>query len=201
MIGWILAGCVFSEYAGYFLHRLLHSDRVRFLSKNHMIHHLLVYGPKDLRSDHYRSPTIGNYSRAAISGLGLEWLVPVGIVVAAILGVFAALQIQPRHQIAFIGSALGWSYLMFDVVHNAMHVHNPILMRIPFVRRWFIRARRLHDIHHIQIDSRGLMNRNFGICFFFLDRVFGTLEKQAKPLDQQSYRQALHRYSFIGSGN
>ena len=65
-----VAGIVFCELVGYWLHVLLHSDRIRWLSRNHMIHHLKVYGPKKgLRSaGSYRSSTEG---RVAIHGTGV----------------------------------------------------------------------------------------------------------------------------------
>jgi hypothetical protein len=34
-----------AEFAGYWLHRLLHSDRFPVLSRPHLIHHFLRYGP------------------------------------------------------------------------------------------------------------------------------------------------------------
>jgi sterol desaturase/sphingolipid hydroxylase (fatty acid hydroxylase superfamily) len=197
MAKWIISGCLFAECAGYFLHRLLHSDRVRFLSRNHMIHHLLLYNPKNLRSDHYKDPTVGEHARIGIWGFGLEWLAPVGIWVTGLVAVFSLLHISWQQQFFFVVSALLWSYLLFGVIHNAMHLNHPRLMRIVAVRRWFLRARRFHDIHHVQINERGLMNKNFGICFFFMDRIFGTLEKQAKPFEESAYRRALNRYSFI----
>jgi len=42
---WAVTAIVASELLGYWLHRLLHSGRIPFLSLNHMKHHLLLYGP------------------------------------------------------------------------------------------------------------------------------------------------------------
>ena len=42
----IAGACLFTEIAGYFIHILLHSNKIQFLSKNHMVHHLKVYQPK-----------------------------------------------------------------------------------------------------------------------------------------------------------
>ena len=42
---WALSAILVSELFGYPLHRLLHSGFIHFLSKNHMQHHLLLYGP------------------------------------------------------------------------------------------------------------------------------------------------------------
>ncbi len=40
-ISWMLA-----EFYGYCLHILLHLDKVKWVYKNHMIHHLKIYGPE-----------------------------------------------------------------------------------------------------------------------------------------------------------
>jgi len=41
----VLCSCLVAEFAGYWLHRLLHTDKLSFLSRGHMLHHLLLYGP------------------------------------------------------------------------------------------------------------------------------------------------------------
>jgi sterol desaturase/sphingolipid hydroxylase (fatty acid hydroxylase superfamily) len=162
-----------------------------------MIHHLKLYNPKNLRSEQYRNPTVGVNARAGIWGLGLEWLLPVVTLITVAVLILGVAKVPFRQQELFLGSALLWSYLMFNAIHDAMHLNRTWLLRIPFVRIWFLHARRLHDIHHVQIDSDGLMSKNFGICFFFMDRLFGTLETQGRAFDEESYRRALSRYSFI----
>jgi sterol desaturase/sphingolipid hydroxylase (fatty acid hydroxylase superfamily) len=42
----ILAAALIAELTGYLMHILLHSNKIAFLSKSHMIHHLVLYGPK-----------------------------------------------------------------------------------------------------------------------------------------------------------
>jgi hypothetical protein len=41
-----VGSCSVAEFLGYWLHRLLHSDKIPALSRSHMIHHLRYYGPK-----------------------------------------------------------------------------------------------------------------------------------------------------------
>jgi hypothetical protein len=72
----ITLACAFlvAEFAGYAIHILLHSEKLPFLSRNHMLHHLRDYGPaRGLRSDRYRDSTEG---RVGVLGIGLEWLIP-----------------------------------------------------------------------------------------------------------------------------
>src|SRR5690242_17080641 len=81
----VFVGVVYSEFVGYFVHKLLHSERIPALSRDHMIHHLKQYGPKmSMRSDEYY---ISSNERFNIGNVGLEWLVPLGIVVAASVGI------------------------------------------------------------------------------------------------------------------
>jgi hypothetical protein len=42
---WTVGSCVTAELLGYWLHRLMHSGAIRLLSRNHMKHHLIFYGP------------------------------------------------------------------------------------------------------------------------------------------------------------
>src|SRR5580704_12852644 len=73
-----------AELAGYALHRLMHSDRFPAMSRAHLIHHLVIYGPKHpMRTPEYHDATSG---RAAIGNVGLEWLIPSGLILASCWG-------------------------------------------------------------------------------------------------------------------
>ena len=41
----VICSCLVAEFAGYWLHRRLHSARTPFLSHSHLARHLLRYGP------------------------------------------------------------------------------------------------------------------------------------------------------------
>jgi hypothetical protein len=41
----VICSCLVAEFAGYWLHRLLHSEQVPMLSRSHMAHRLILYGP------------------------------------------------------------------------------------------------------------------------------------------------------------
>jgi hypothetical protein len=45
VVATLVDSVVVAEFAGYWLHRLLHSDLFRPLSRGHLIHHFLSYGP------------------------------------------------------------------------------------------------------------------------------------------------------------
>jgi sterol desaturase/sphingolipid hydroxylase (fatty acid hydroxylase superfamily) len=41
------------------------------------------------------------------------------------------------------------------------------------------------------------MNKNFGIAFFFFDRIFGTWTAQWPSFNRRGYTQALRRFSDV----
>ncbi len=72
VIASVLSSCLVAEFTGYWLHRLLHCDKVQFLSRGHLIHHFLVYGPQQsMRSTGYKEATEGRFS---IGTIGNGWL-------------------------------------------------------------------------------------------------------------------------------
>ena len=40
-----ISGVIFAEFFGYWLHILLHNDKIKWLSRSHMQHHLREYHP------------------------------------------------------------------------------------------------------------------------------------------------------------
>lgn len=195
----VLFAIVFTEVVGYFLHRLLHSERVPWLSRSHMIHHLKDYGPLDpMRGDQYLS---GARNRTAVVGIGLEWIIPSLLIYAVMIGGMTLLGLSIWKQAIAVGISMGWAYLMLNYFHDAMHIKDFWMLRIPLLSWWFRRARRRHDIHHKHLSNVGKMNKNFGICFFLMDRIFGTLEKKVRPFNNPGYGRALQRYDkIINSG-
>ena len=50
----VICSCLVAELAGYWLHGLLPSDKLPFLSRSHMVHQLLPYGPtQPMRAERY----------------------------------------------------------------------------------------------------------------------------------------------------
>jgi sterol desaturase/sphingolipid hydroxylase (fatty acid hydroxylase superfamily) len=189
----VLSSCVLAEFLGYWLHRLLHSSRMRILSSSHMQHHLLLYGPKQNQrpSEHYKDATVG---RVALGNIGLEWLVPSTLVLGASLGMFWLLGVRAIYQAIYVVVVLGWSFVTFNYLHDRMHIKGFWMERNRWTRSWFLTARTLHDVHHRTLNDAGIMDKNFGIGFFFFDRLFGTLALQQAPFNHTGYETAQRLY-------
>jgi len=190
--GWVVAACLSAEMLGYLLHRLLHSGRIRFLSRSHMKHHMVLYGPlQQQRSAKYHDATDDEVS---LGNIGLEWLIPAALLLLVVAGVFHLLQVRVLYQVIFLGTTLMWSFLLFSYLHDQMHVEGIWLTKVPGLKQWFLRARRLHDIHHWTLNDYGVMDKNFGIGFFLFDRLFGTLTAEPRPFNRDGYEAALKRF-------
>ena len=198
--GWAVLAVVASELLGYLLHRLLHSGWIPFLSMNHMKHHLLLYGPlqKQRPSEHYLDSTTGEI---AIGNIGLEWIIPAGILLISLSGIFWFLAVVAAYQILFFGIMLAWSFWVFSYLHDRMHLKGFRMERVPLLKHWFRWARNLHDIHHRVLSDQGLMNKNFGIGFAFFDWLFGTMATVQPPLNQAGLAAARQRFDFVYAGS
>ena len=190
-----IGSCVTAELLGYWLHRLLHSGAIRFLSRGHMRHHLVFYGPlQKQRSESYLDATDGSL---ALSNIGLEWLIPAGLLIVIVMAAFHFLRVRLLYQVLSLGITLAWSFLMFSYLHDEMHVDGFWLAKNKWLKAWFLSARRLHDIHHRALNDRGLMDKNFGIGFFAFDRLFGTLTLHQSPFNHRGYAVALEKFKYL----
>jgi sterol desaturase/sphingolipid hydroxylase (fatty acid hydroxylase superfamily) len=193
---WLAASVVVAELLGYLLHRLMHSGWIPWLSGSHMKHHLVLYGPlqKQRPSKQYLDATTGE---VAIGNIGLEWIIPSSVILTITVAGLCLFRISWTDQAVSIGTILAWSFLMFSYLHDRMHVKDFWMERTPLVRRWFLRARRLHDIHHHALNDNGLMDRNFGIGFFVFDKLFGTLAFGSFGFNQRGYSAARERFRSV----
>lgn len=187
---------LYTEFAGYWLHKLLHSEKIEFLSRNHMLHHLVVYPPdKPQRPDEaYRSST---YGRAALLGIGMEWIGPILLILGTALAIMTWAGAAVSYLLLFAAASSLWGWVMFAYVHDGMHSKGFWLGKVPAIKGWFLGARRLHDIHHMDLVDDGRETLNFGICFFFFDRLFGTYRNEFARFNRKGYEAALRRYSYI----
>ena len=191
LTAWSIGSCVTAEFLGYWLHRLLHSGWIAFLSRSHMKHHMILYGPlQKQRSPQYHDATNDSLS---LGNIGLEWLVPAALLIGVTLTVLHYLRVRLVYEFVFLGVTLAWSVLMFSYLHDVMHVEDVWLEKNKWLRRWFAAARRLHDIHHHVINDEGLMDANFGIGFFFFDRLFGTFAGRGARFNHRGYEAARRR--------
>jgi sterol desaturase/sphingolipid hydroxylase (fatty acid hydroxylase superfamily) len=193
----VICSCILAEFAGYWLHRLLHSGKLSFLSRGHMLHHLLLYGPtQPMRAEHYKDATRGRFS---LGNVGLEWLAPSAVLLVSCWGVLSLFQVPAIYQVIVLGNLVVWPFFTFSFLHDAMHLRDFWMARVPLINRWFRRARRLHDIHHHSVDAAGRMDANFGIGFFFFDRIFRTLATRHRAVNRKGLAIALQRYKLTMS--
>lgn len=196
VIAIIIGSWFLVELYGYWLHVLLHSDRLRWLSRRHMTHHLhpKAYAPgKKMRSHEYRHVSEG---RLQVAGLGLEWVIPSVILIAVTaLGEWAIGLTWPEILLSEI-ILISYSIFLFGYLHDRMHVKDIWLLKSPFFRKWFLKARRNHDIHHNHITDHGLMKKNFGIAFPLYDHIFGTYRHRLGRLNRRGIEAAYKRYKI-----
>ncbi|HKV61216.1 MAG TPA: sterol desaturase family protein [Candidatus Acidoferrum sp.] len=194
IVATLVDSVVVAEFTGYWLHRLLHSDKFPSLSRAHLIHHFLIYGPRQpMRAGDYHDATDDRFS---IGNVGIEWLVPSAFILLSCWGVMTLLGLPAVYQVLSLCTLIAWPVLMFSYLHDRMHIENFWMTRVPLLRSWFLRARRLHDIHHRSVDSDGCMDTNFGIGFYFFDRFFRTIAKRHRPFNWQGYHAAIERYGL-----
>jgi sterol desaturase/sphingolipid hydroxylase (fatty acid hydroxylase superfamily) len=193
---WVVASGIVAELLGYLLHRLLHCGWIRWLSASHMKHHMLLYGPlqKQRPSEHYMDATRG---RLAIGNIGGEWLAPTTVLLVTAVGTFWVLKVTFLHQVIFLATVVGWSFVMFSYLHDRMHVQHFWMERNPLLKVWFLRSRQLHDIHHRMLNDGGLMDKNFGIGFFWFDWLFGTLSPQQGSFNHHGYAAARDKFRYL----
>jgi sterol desaturase/sphingolipid hydroxylase (fatty acid hydroxylase superfamily) len=192
---WLAGSCISAELLGYWVHRLLHSGMVGFLSRNHMRHHMVLYAPlQPQRSRKYLDAT---EERTSLGNIGMEWLVPAALLIVVAAGTFRIVHVRVLFQSIYFATTLLWSFLMFSYLHDRMHIDGFWLERNRCLKRWFVFARECHDKHHFLVSDEGLMNRNFGIGFFFFDRLFGTFSKAETVFNHQGYRSARKKFKSV----
>lgn len=196
----VAVSTIVAELLGYLLHRLMHSGWIPWLSLGHMKHHMVLYGPlqKQRPSEHYLDATTGE---VAIGNIGLEWIIPSSVILAISAAGLRLLSVSLTDQAVSIGTILAWSFLMFSYLHDRMHIKGFWMGRAPLLRYWFVRARRLHDIHHQVLNNGGLMDKNFGIGFFVFDRLFGTLAHRASAFNNAGYAAAQKKFRNLYDNN
>jgi sterol desaturase/sphingolipid hydroxylase (fatty acid hydroxylase superfamily) len=191
----LLSACLLAEFFGYWLHRLLHSDKIPFLSRGHLIHHFLIYGPgQPMRLDEYHDATDNRFS---VGNIGLEWIAPSAMILAALCGAMRLAHLPALYQSMALVTLIAWPLFMFSYLHDRMHLSNFWMERTPVLRFWFRAARRLHDIHHHAVDDNGRMDTNFGIGFFLFDRIFRSIAPRHRPFNRAGFEAARLRYGLM----
>ncbi len=190
----LVSSCLVAEFLGYWIHRLLHSDKVPILGRSHMIHHFQIYGPRQpMRTENYRDATD---DRVSVGNVGLEWLIPSAIIVGLCWGIMASLTVPKLYQAIALGALMLWPIFTFNYLHDRMHLSDFWMTRNRLLKKWFLKARRLHDIHHHSMNDYGRMDTNFGIGFYLFDRCFRTIAKCQRPFNWKGYSAAKGRYEL-----
>jgi len=193
LIGAVLFGVIFSEFVGYWLHRLIHSGKIEYLSTNHMEHHLREYGPRmSQRTENYKLSNV-----AAFGSLGLEWWIPISAVAVSSFVLFLLLGLSLKFTSVMMIMAILWGVLMFAYMHDALHIKGVWMLKDTGLFRWFKETRRLHNIHHIQINDEGRMDCNFGICMFWMDKLFGTYRTKTSGFNKKGFEVTKYTYAHI----
>src|SRR5260370_32217288 len=116
VVATLVDSLVVAEFAGYWLHRLLHSDKFPSLSQGHLIHHFLIYGPRQpMRAGEYHDATD---NRISVGNVGIEWLSPSAIIFLFSWRVTALLSVPPVNQ------ALALFTLLRSPTLNVISLHD-----------------------------------------------------------------------------
>lgn len=159
-----LTAPIISESVGYAWHRTAEhagylGNKVRF---RHWTHHEVHYPATALRPEHPKK-----YKDAG----SWTWYI-VGVIATAIIFWLLPLHIG----IPFI--IVGWLYSVFlvEYFHRAFHVRGHWLHRFA----WFNKLMLLHDVHHYG-------PYNYGIVFFWMDRLFGTFRTSMPSAQEERF--------------
>jgi sterol desaturase/sphingolipid hydroxylase (fatty acid hydroxylase superfamily) len=147
-----------------------------------------------MRADAYK---VSTHERTSIGGIGLEWLIPIATICIPTFVLLALVGVPALYlSITFI-TAIVWGVIGFNYMHDAMHLKDFWMLKYPWLAKHFKQSRRLHDVHHVKISEEGRMQTNYGICFFFFDRLFGTYAPSVGRFNEDAYEAAKKRYSFV----
>lgn len=157
-------GPLLVEVVGYFWHRWVEHREIlgKSVSFRHYKHHEVQYPVYKLRNS-------GPYESAD----SWTWYV-VGIV--ATIGAFLIL--PAAQAVSFTAGAWIYAHYIVARMHSAFHLTGD--SHFLWKYKWFQKLVKLHDIHHYD-------NCNYGICFFMMDRLFGTYRDEF-PLDKEGRR-------------
>ena len=144
---------------GYVVHRSLHQSWTGRFHQAHMTHHLRLYPPEDYVSDTYRNA--GKDNTVLIFGAAAIPLFA-GVI---LLGVFGILPVSLM--ITALTVMVVMSFL-HSYLHDAFHIRNHWLHRMPIIGMWFSRWTHIHWLHHVR------MGTNYGIFLFHWDHAFHT---------------------------
>jgi sterol desaturase/sphingolipid hydroxylase (fatty acid hydroxylase superfamily) len=156
---------------GYVVHWSLHQKWAGILYKAHRVHHFQKYPISDFISDTYRQAGINSTPKFFFIGALPLIIVPIVLWHAGIMPLSIMITVL------IVEAIMGF---LHNYLHDAFHIRNHWLYRVPVINKWFSHWFKLHYLHHYNIK------KNFGICNFFWDRVFGSFWKIDKSVRVKS---------------
>jgi len=160
----ILISYIITSLFGYVIHWSLHQSWAGQFNTAHMTHHLKLYPPEDFTSDTYRHA--GKDSTPKFFALAA---IPL-IITPIILG---ALGILSWYLVVTVLVMEGLMGFLHDYIHDAFHIYNHWMSRVPVLKVIFHKWVELHYLHHVN------MEKNYGIFVFHWDRLFGSFWKRS----------------------
>ena len=110
---------VVAEFAGYWLHRVLHGGKFPGHRRGHLMRHFLLHGAgKPICAGEYYGATD---SRAYLGNVGIQWLSPPAITLFFSGAAMALLAVPRVYQALALGTLLGWPVPMFSYLYDRMH--------------------------------------------------------------------------------
>jgi len=163
-----VAGPFLVEFVGYFWHRWVEHREVlgKSISFRHYRHHEVQYPVNKLRTD-------GPYDSAD----SWTWYVVGGV---STVGAFLFMPVP--YALSFTLGAWIYAHYIVANMHSAFHLNGGTHFLWNY--KWFHKLVKLHDIHHYG-------NCNYGICFFMMDKIFGTYREEF-PTDKSGKRVKLN---------
>jgi sterol desaturase/sphingolipid hydroxylase (fatty acid hydroxylase superfamily) len=159
------SAALLTEIIGFLFHKLAHMPITGLLYRSHMTHHVKHYPGSQYFSNEYIDPGkdsfVFHFAPLFCSWVLLQWAVlPWTLWVTALVATSIT---------AFLNAYL----------HDSYHIRNHWLDKYASYRK----MRGLHYIHHIQ------MNRNLGITWPGIDKIFGTLRTRPPGVERLDIKQ------------
>jgi len=144
---------------GHSVHWALHQSWTGRVNDAHMTHHLRLYPPDDFTSKVYRDAKKDSTPKFfAVCAVPL-------ILAPIVLWSLGYLPLVLMITALVVEGLMGF---LHNYLHDAFHIQDHWLSRVPVIKIWFKHLVDLHWLHHID------MSKNYLIFFSFWDRVFGT---------------------------
>ena len=158
----IILSFLITSLFGYVVHWSLHQKWAGILYKAHRVHHYKNYPISDFVSDTYRQAGINSTPKFFFIGA-----LPL-IITPIVLWYIGVMPLSILISILVVEGIMGF---LHNYLHDAFHIRNHWLYKVPVINKWFAKWFKLHFLHHYNIS------KNFGIFNFFWDRVFGSFWK------------------------